>query len=126
MIFRLRTSKETENIFRELEGRMKLRPFTLVKHAIAWSIKTKEPVDGYSSDSNGLDLNRQTITGDFDIYFKTLIEQVEGRHLRDDEYFPHYVKAHIDRGAPLLRDAYEASGNIDKYVKQSLGVGDIV
>lgn len=126
MIFRLKTSKETEEILKELENRTNLRPFTLVKHAMAWSIKTGEPVNGYSSDSNGLDLNRQTITGDYDVYFKTLIEQVEGEHLKEEEYFPHFVKAHIDRGALLLKDAYEAAGNLDKYVKQSLGVGDIV
>lgn len=126
MIFRLKTSKETEIILKELESRMNLKPYTLVKHAIAWSLKANIPINDYVKDSNGLDLNRQTITGDFDVYFKTLIEQVEGRHLREEEYFPFFVKAHIDRGAPLLRDAYEAAGNIDKYVKQSLGVGDIV
>ena len=123
MIFRLKTSKETETLLKELESRTNLRPFTLVKHAIAWSIKQGEPIDGFTSDSNGLDLNRQTITGDYDIYFKALIEQVEGRHLTDDEFFPYYVKAHIDRGTHLLKDAYEAAGNLDKYVKQSLGVG---
>lgn len=126
MIFRLKTSKETENILKEMESRTNLRPYTLVKHAMAWSIKSAEPIEGYASDSNGLDLNRQTITGDYDVYFKVLIEQVEGKHLSDDDFFPHYVKAHIDRGAKLLKDAYEAAGNLDKYVKQSLGVGDIV
>lgn len=126
MIFRLKTSKETEELLKELESRTNLRPYTLVKHAIAWSLKEKIPIGEYTSNSNGLDLNRQTISGDYDIYFKTLIEQVEGRHLTDEEYFPHYVKAHIDRGTPLFRDAYEAAGNLDKYVKQSLGVGDIV
>ena len=59
----------------------------------------KTSVRDYKSDSDGLDLNRQTITGDNDTYFKVLIEQVEGRYLSDEEYFPQYVKAHIDRGA---------------------------
>ena len=64
----------------------------------------KTPVGDYKSDSDGLDLNRQTITGDNDTYFKVLIEQVEGRYLSDEEYFPRYVKAHIDRGRQLLLD----------------------
>lgn len=97
MIFRLRTSKQTEEIFQELESRTRLRPYTLVKHAIAWSLRENTSVADFESDSEGLDLNRQTITGDYDVYFKVLIEQLEGRKLLEEEYFPFYVKAHIDR-----------------------------
>ena len=64
MIFRLRTSKRTQEIFEELEARTNYKPYTLVKHAIAWSIKENTSVTGFKSDSDGLDLNRQTITGD--------------------------------------------------------------
>ena len=70
----------------------------------------------YVSDSDGLDLNRQTITGDSETYFKVLIEQVEGRHLTDEEFFPKYVKAHIDRGSELLLDMYNHAGSVDKYI----------
>ena len=83
-------------------------------------------VADYKSDSDGLDLNRQTITGDNDTYFKVLIEQVEGRYLTDEEYFPQYVKAHIDRGSKLLLDMYNHAGNMDKYILQVLGEGDTV
>lgn len=126
MIFRLKTSKRTEEIFRELENRTHLKPYTLVKHAIAWSVKENTSVEGLSTDSDGLDLNRQTITGDHDIYFKLLIEQVEQRHLEDEEYFPAYVKAHVDRGAVILLNMYNHAGTLDNYVKQTLGVGDTV
>lgn len=64
MIFRLRTSKQTQEIFEELERRTSYKPYTLVKHAIAWSLKNAESVADFKSDSDGLDLNRQTITGD--------------------------------------------------------------
>ena len=114
MIFRLKTSKRTQEIFEELENRTNYKPYTLVKHAIAWSILEKTSVADYKSDSDGLDLNRQTITGDNDTYFKVLIEQVEGRYLTDEEYFPQYVKAHIDRGSKLLLDMYNHAGNMDK------------
>lgn len=124
MIFRLKTSKKTEEIFKDLESRTHLKPFTLVKHAIAWSVKENTSVSGFKSDSDGLDLNRQTITGSYDDYFKVLIEQVENRYLKDDEYFPTYVKAHIDRGAIILQNMYNHAGSLDNYVKQSLGVGD--
>lgn len=126
MIFRLKTSKRTQEIFQELEKRTNYKPYTLVKHAIAWSLEEHTSVSEYKSDSEGLDLNRQTITGDHEVYFKVLIEQVEGRHLEEEEFFPKYVKAHIDRGSELLLDMYNHAGSVDKYILQVLGVGDTV
>ncbi len=126
MIFRLKTSKKTQEIFQELESRTNYKPYTLVKHAIAWSLNEMTSVEKYESDSDGLDLNRQTITGDNEPYFKVLIEQVEGRHLPEDEFFPKYVKAHIDRGSELLLDMFNHAGSVDKYILQVLGVGDTV
>ena len=106
MIFRLRTSKQTQEIFEELERRTSYKPYTLVKHAIAWSLKNAESVADFKSDSDGLDLNRQTITGDNESYFKAIIELIEGKHLSEEEFFPHYIKAHIDRGSKILLDMY--------------------
>lgn len=126
MIFRLKTSKKTQEIFAELESRTNYKPYTLVKHAIVWSINENTSVADYTSDSEGVDLNRQTITGDNEIYFKVLIEQVEGRFLPEEEFFPKYVKAHIDRGAGLLLDMYNHAGSVDKYIQQVLGLGDTV
>lgn len=126
MIFRLKTSKQTQEIFDELERRTNYKPYTLVKHAIAWSLAEKTSVANFKSDSNGLDLNRQTITGENEEYFKVIIELVEGRHLLEEEFFPHYVKAHIDRGSKILLDMYNHAGSVDKYVLHVLGVGDTV
>ena len=126
MIFRLKTSKRTQEIFEELENRTNYKTYTLVKHAIAWSLLENTSVFDYKSDSDGVDLNRPTITGDNDTYFKVLIEQVEGRYLPDEEYFPKYVKAHIDRVSQLLLDMYNHAGNMDKYILQVLGEGDTV
>lgn len=92
MIFRLKTSKQTQEIFEELERRTNFKPYTLVKHAIAWSVAEKTSVKDFKSDSNGLDLNRQTITGDNEEYFKAMFELIEGRFLGEDEFFPKYVK----------------------------------
>lgn len=126
MIFKLKTAKRTQDIFNEIERSTSLKPFTLVKHAIAWSLKDGIPADKFNFDSNGQELNRQTIMGEFDEYFKVLIEQVEGRHLTDEEFFPKYVKAHIDRGAIILESRFKHAGNMDKYVLEALGVGDTV
>lgn len=126
MIFRLKTSKQTQEILEELERRTNYKPYTLVKHAIAWSVAEKTSVENFISDSNGLDLNRQTITGDNEDYFKAMFELIEGRLLDEEEFFPKYVKAHIDRGSKLLLDMYNHAGSVDKYVLHILGFGDTV
>lgn len=106
MNFRLRTSKITEKIFEDLQKRTSLKNFSLSKLAIALSLKEDLANLDFNTDSNGIDLNKQTITGKYDALYKCLIEQHCGHHLRDEEYFPKYVKAHIDRGAALLQNEY--------------------
>lgn len=126
MIFKLKTSKKTAEIFDEIGSSTSLKPYTLVKHAIAWSLRDGGKIAKFSYDTNGLELNRQTITGEYDILFRALIEQVEERHLSDEEYFPKYVKAHIDRGAEMLSSHYRHAGSLDKYVLETLGIGNTV
>ena len=103
MAFKLKTSKNTEDIFDKIELSENLPWYTLARLAIALSIhKGKLSDEDFESDTQGRELNRQTITGDSDIVYKCLIQFQEERHLLDDEYFPKYIKAHLDRGANLL------------------------
>ena len=122
MIFKLKTSQKTQQIFAEIGKSTSLKPYTLVKHAIAWSLKEQGKVTSFSSDNEGLELNRQTITGEYDDYFKVLIEQAEGRHLSNEEYFPKYIKAHIDRGAIILESRYKHAGDLDNMCWKPLGL----
>lgn len=119
MGFRLKTSLETKEIFEELGSRMNLKPFALSKLAISMSLTNNEPIENYKSlDNNGLELNRQTITAQYDLLFKTLIEQHAGKHLTDDEYFPTHAKLHIDRGATMLKNRYNYSSNMEHFINQ--------
>ena len=119
MGFRLKTSLQTKEIFEELGSRMNLKPFALSKLAISMSLTDKEPIENYKSlDNNGLELNRQTITAQYDLLFKTLIEQHAGKHLTDDEYFPTHAKLHIDRGAIMLKNRYNYSSNMEHFINQ--------
>ena len=104
MQFRLKTSKETEDIFARIYQRTYLQPFALAKLSIALALNAEYKVgESFQLDDNdGLDLNRQTITGDNDTLFKALIELNEGKFLEDEAFFPDYVKMYIDYGAKLL------------------------
>ena len=114
MVFKLRTSKQTLDIFHQIELSAYLQPFILSKLAIALSVASdKELVESdFQTNTEGLELNRQTITGDHDNMFKALITNELARELSEEEYFPKYLKAHLDRGAKMLESEFKYSRNL--------------
>lgn len=113
MVFKLRTSKDTMRIFNEIGASIHLPPFALSKIAIALSIRSCDELSDadFSTDNDGLELNRQTITGEYDELFKALIISRNNAAISDDDYFPKYLKAHLDRGAKLMSAEYKYSGS---------------
>ena len=113
MAFKLKTSKKASEIFDRIESSENLPCYTLVKLAMALSLRSKEPLkeSDFRTNTLGRELNRQTITGDAEVLYKCLMELYAGKHLTDDEFFPTYVKAHIDRGAVLLDQEQKYSGD---------------
>lgn len=105
MTNKLRTSYQTQERFNSLTQSLGLQPFILSKLAIALSIrKGKLSAEDFKSDNDGLELSRQTIFGDHDLLFKSLIVNNAERAISEEEYFLAYVKAHLDRGSKLLFD----------------------
>ena len=104
MAFKLKTSKKSEEIFSRIEASENLPFYVTVKLAMAMSLRSEKPLDDNDFNTNALgrELNRQTITGDSDALYKCLMELYSNKHLTDEEFFPGYVKAHIDRGALML------------------------
>ena len=96
-------------IFEEMAASINYAPFILSKLAISLSIKSGAPLQepDFKTDTFGLELNRQTITGEWDELYKGLVEMFEGRHISDDDYFQKYLKAHLDRGARLLHSEFK-------------------
>lgn len=113
MVFKIRTSKNTMKYFEEMAASLNYPPFILSKMSISMSIKSERPLQesDFKTDSFGLELNRQTITGEWDALYKALIEMFEKRHIEDDEYFQKYLKAHLDRGAKLLHSEFKYSND---------------
>lgn len=125
MGFRLKTSRKTKEIFEELGKSSNLKPFALSKIAVAMSLNESTSIEEYKNlDMSGLELQRSTVTGEFDSIYKSLIEVKLGRHITDDDYYPHYMKLHIDRGAELLANKYKYSGgNLEKFLTNLLQKG---
>ena len=118
MVFKLKTSKATMAIFEEIGSVLHLQPFALCKIAMALSLRNSDRLndDDFKYDSEGLELNRQNITGEYDDLFKALIISHLEAQISDDDYFPKYVKAHIDRGAKYLYAEYKYSNNFYKHL----------
>ncbi len=114
MVFKIRTSKKTMTLFEEISASTNFAPFILSKLAISLSIKSDIPLteSDFCTDSFGLELNRQTITGEWDKLYKCLIEMSENRHLCDDDYFQKYLKAHLDRGAKMLHSEFRYNNDL--------------
>ena len=127
MGYRLKTSKKTKEIFEEIGKSSNLKPFALSKIAVSLSLKDSNSIEDYKEeDSNGLELQRSTVTGEYDNLFKSLIEMNLGRHISDDEYYPYYMKLHMDRGAELLYNNYKYSGGkLEKFLLNVLNKGDV-
>ena len=109
MVFKIRTSKKTMSIFEEMAASTNYAPFILSKLSISLSIKSGMPLEesDFKTDTYGLELNRQTITAEWDDLYKCLITMAEQRHIEDDEYFQKYIKAHLDRGAKMLYSEFK-------------------
>lgn len=127
MGFRLKTSKKTKEIFEEISKSSNLKPFALSKIAVSMSLNDPKSILEYeNNDTNGVELQRSTVTGEFDSIFKALIEVDLKRHINDDEYYPHFMKLHMDRGAELLYNTYNyAGGNLEKFLNNLLNKGDV-
>ena len=113
MAFKLKTSKRASEIFDQVESSENLPCYTLVKLAMALSLRSKKLLEksDFRTNTLGRELNRQTITGDADAVYKCLMELYAGKHLTDEEFFPMHVKAHIDRGAIFLDQEYRYSSD---------------
>ena len=113
MIFKLKTSKQTMEIFEYIGQSTNLQPFSLSKIAIALSVASDIPLEelDFQTNNDGLELNRQTITGDHDTLFKSVITAELNEPISDEDYFPKYMKAHLDRGAKMLEGEFRYSRN---------------
>lgn len=109
MVFKIKTSKKTMNIFEEIAASTNYAPFILSKLSISLSLKSELPLEDadFRTDTYGLELNRQTITAEWDGLYKCLVAISENRHIEDDEYFQKYIKAHLDRGAKMLYSEFK-------------------
>ncbi|MEW9502597.1 DndE family protein [Jeotgalibacillus marinus] len=120
MNFRLKTDSNTATTLKSLQSSTSMTPNILARLSIALSLKVPTIPELKSSDPDGLEFNRNTLTGDQDYFYKALIRQHSKRHVEEEEYFPGLYNAHLSRGCILLEQEYQHSGNYDKFISNLL------
>lgn len=120
MNFTLKTSKYAKETLLQLQASTGITPNILIRYAVALSIR-KGNVEPVIKDPNdGLVLNRNTVTGEYDYVFRAMITQVANKELTDEEYFPGYFNGHLERGIRDLAGEYKSAGNYEKFIRALL------
>lgn len=123
MIFRLKTSKNTENIINEIKNKFFITPNILLRIAVSLSLKNSKETklfikkESLKFDNSGIEFQRHTLTGDNEIFYKILMEQFCGESLNDEEFFPLHFKYHLENGIKLLKSEIEFAPNFETFLK---------
>jgi DNA sulfur modification protein DndE len=118
MNFILRTSKYVGESLKQLHSATNVTPNILIRYAVSLSLRNPEPVDfSKKESSDGLTLQRSTVTGDYDYIYHALISQHVKREVTDEEYFPTLLNAHLERGIRTLNGEYKSAGNTEKFFR---------
>lgn len=120
MNFRLRMSKASTETLRTLQSSTGLTPNVLVRLAVGLSLRNPKHPIKQEKDNAGQEINRATLTGEYDYIYKALITQHMGREVSDEEYFPGLFQAHLERGIPMLIREYKKAGNRERFFIQLL------
>ncbi|PZD93013.1 DNA sulfur modification protein DndE [Paenibacillus sambharensis] len=124
MNFTLKTSKYAKENLTQLQASTGITPNILIRYAVSLSLRSnasEEKVEPPIKDfSDGLVLNRNTVTGEYDDVFKALIIQYAEKEMTDEEYFPGYFNAHLERGIRLLAAEYKSAGNFERFIRALL------
>jgi DNA sulfur modification protein DndE len=118
MASRLKTSKKTMEILKDLEQKSNLRPNVLARIAINLAIKNDSiPVKDTDYDSKGLEFHHQTLFGDYEQLIKSMISQKLNKHLTEEEFFPKITKFYLEEGVELLESEYSYANNFERFFK---------
>lgn len=115
MNFRLKTSKQTEELLKKLSNSTGYTWNILSRIAVALSLQDTT-IPELVTDTSGVDIARNTMTGEYDYLYKALITQHAGQPIAEDDYFPDLFNAHLERGIILLNGEYDLAGNTDRFL----------
>jgi len=89
---------------RSLQGRTGLTPNILLRIGFGLSLQARAILDPELYPQDGQELNRYTVTGEYDKGFIALLKtwMSENKVTADNDVMADYFRAHLNRGAILL------------------------
>ena len=98
-------SSDVSNKLLYLQTRTCLTPNILMRIGFGLSLRDKSLLEPDKYPEDGKELNRYTITGEYDLVFVTLLKEWMARNniLLDNATMINYFRAHLNRGAQLLQ-----------------------
>lgn len=122
MSFRLRTTTEVKEKLQKLHNSTGITPNYLSRLCIALSLLEDGEPEKIKGEPEGLEFNRPTLTGEYDVVYKALIKQYSYQNINEKEYFPDVFNAHLHRGVDLLYQLYEYTGNYERFLEHLLDI----
>jgi len=101
---RIRISDEATQKLRVLYGKTGLTPNLLLRVGFCISLREPEPLNPAAYPEDGQELNRYTLTGEYDGGYLLLLREWMIRHglTLDNESLVSFFRAHLNRGAMLV------------------------
>lgn len=124
MKIKLNLSSKAEDILKGINSGLGITPNVLCRYAIILAIKDDSPTE-FNFDSKGLEFQRYTLTGEYDLLFRELIKSKEKKYISDDDYFTQYLKAYIEKGLKLLQSEIALAGSFEKFVFEYFSRGAV-
>lgn len=124
MIFKLKTTKETDEIMKTLKKQLGFTNNIIARLAIALSLRntkfSKEEIDIKFNeyDNLGFDFPRHVLLGGNEIAYKCLMEKYCGITITEAEFFPNHTKFHIENGMKYLVNEMKSAKNTEKLIKE--------
>ncbi len=101
---RFKLCKDAENKLKYLSQHTRLTRNLLLRVGFCLSLNEKSNIDPARYSEDGQELNRYTLTGEYDIgYISILKEWLCERNIQaNDDKMEDYFRAHLNRGAMIL------------------------
>lgn len=102
---KVKLSEDAANRFRLLKGATGLTPNILCRFALSYSLDDPRPVEPSQYDTDGVELNRPTLMGDYDDIIVGLLRERcarDGVDLDDDAELVQHLTGHINRGVNAM------------------------
>jgi DNA sulfur modification protein DndE len=117
---RIRISTDATNKLRALNGKTGLTPNILCRIALCFSLNEGKITNLIPSDENGQEFNRFTLTGEYDLYFISLIkEQCINDKLNPETDFLNQFKQHINNGILIMHSRVKNLGDLTNLLSGS-------